>query len=213
MNVEKSSTLANSRPVRTEIKKTQRTVKVPTTDIAPYIIGTKKTPAFIDLETKDQSLNISLNDCKQVAQKNDLAYVLTKTICAVDETPLPGWTGFNTMLDNKEHDISKVGYLPVINASPTEYSTINAILTRSKEIADKLQLKYAVLVFDEAVYSKIQHIRWKEPEFYERFVVRLGEFHTTMSFLSAMSKVFEDGGLKVKYIFFTCSSDNLKPFD
>ena len=69
MNVEKSSTLAKSRPVRTEIKKTQRTVKVPTTDIAPYIIGTKKTPAFIDLETNDQSLNISLNDCKQVAQK------------------------------------------------------------------------------------------------------------------------------------------------
>ena len=68
-------------------------------------------------------------------------------------------------------------------------------------------------MFDEAVYSKIQHIRWKEPEFFERFVVRLGEFHATMSFLSAMSKVFEDGGLKVKYIVFTCSSDNLKPFD
>ena len=157
MNVEKSSTLANSRPVRTEIKKIQRTVKVPTTDIAPYIIGTKKTPAFIDLETNDQSFNISLNDWKQVAQKNDLAYDLTKTICAVNETPLPGWTGFNTMLDNKKHDISKVGYLPVINASPTEYSTINAILTRSKEIADKLQLKYTVLVFDEAVYSKIYY--------------------------------------------------------
>ena len=116
-------------------------------------------------------------------------------------------------LDNKEHDISKVGYLLVINALPTEYSTINAILTKSKEIADKLQLKYVVLVFDEAVYSKIRHIHWKEPELYERFVVCLGEFHTTMSFLSSVSKVFEDGGLKVKYIFFTSSSDNLKPFD
>ena len=142
-----------------------------------------------------------------------MTYVLTKTICAVDETPLPGWTGFNTMLDNKKHDISKVGYLPVINASPTEYSTINAILTRSKEIADKFQLKYAVLVFDEAVYSKIEHIHWKEPEFYERFFVRQGEFHIAMSSVSAMSKVFEDEGLKVKYIFFTCSSDNLTPFD
>ena len=101
------------------------------------------------------------------------------------------------MLDNKKHDISKVGYVPVINASRIEYSTINAILTRSKEIADKLQLKFAVLVFDEAVYSKIEHIRWKEPEFYERFVVRQGEFHTTMSSVSAMSKVFE-----VKYMFF-----------
>ena len=78
---------------------------------------------------------------------------------------MPGWTGFNTMPDNKKHDVSKAGYLPVINASQTQYSTINAILTISKEIADKLQLKYAVLVFDEAVYSKIEHIRWKEPEF------------------------------------------------
>ena len=68
-------------------------------------------------------------------------------------------------------------------------------------------------MFDEAVYSKIQHIRWKEREFFERFVVRLGEFHITMSFLSAMSKVFEGGGLEVKYIFFTCSPNNLKPLD
>ena len=113
---------------------------------------------FIDLETNDQALSISLKGLQTNSPKNYLAYVLTKTICAVDETPLPGWTGFNKMLNNKEHDISKVAYLPVINASPTEYSMINAILTRRKEIADKLQLKYAVLVFDKVVYSKIQHI-------------------------------------------------------
>ena len=54
-----------------------------------------------------------------------------------------------------------------------------------------------MLVFDEAVYAKVQHVRWKEETFFNRFVVRLGEFHTIMSYLSAMSKIFEDGGLKV----------------
>ena len=67
-HVSKLKTVSRLRS-RTEIKNTQRKVKVPTTDIAPYIIGTKKTPAFIDLETNDQSLKISLNDCKQIAQK------------------------------------------------------------------------------------------------------------------------------------------------
>ena len=77
----------------------------------------------------------------------------------MDESPLPSWTGFNTMLDHKEiQDVSRVGYLPVINALPMEYSTINTILQRSKDIAYILELKYAVLVFDEAVYGKIQHI-------------------------------------------------------
>ena len=55
--------------------------------------------------------------------------------------------------------------------------------------------------FDEAVYSKIQHVRWKERIFYDKFVVRLGEFHTIMSFLSAGSKIFEDRGLKVMFVF------------
>ncbi|XP_046842015.1 uncharacterized protein LOC124436135 [Xenia sp. Carnegie-2017] len=113
-----------------------------------------------------------------------------------DETALPGWTGFNTMLIEEIPEVSRVGYLPVINAPPTEYSTINEILKRSKNIAEKLDLQYAVLVFDEAVYSKVQHIRWKEPVYYDKLVVRLGEFHTVMSFLSAVSKLFEDGGLK-----------------
>ena len=116
-------------------------------------------------------------------------------VCTNDEIPLLGWTGFNTMLHEEIPDVQRVGYLPIINASPTEYSTIMEILKRSKSIAEKL--KYAVLVCDEAVYSKIQHVRWKESEFYDKIVVRLDEFHTIMSFLSALSKIFENGGLKV----------------
>ena len=186
----------------TVINKKQRTVKVPTTDIVPYSVGPKKTPTFRDMQLDEHSLQIeSNNEFEQKAYKTDLAYILTKMVCSMDESPLPGWTGFNTMLDHKEiQDVSRVGYLPVINAPPTEYSTINTILQRSKDIADKLELKYAVLVFGEAVYAKIQHVRWKEPIFFNRFVVRLGEFHTIMSFLSAISKVFEDGGLKVIYV-------------
>ena len=123
--------------------------------------------------------------------------------CAFDETTLPGWTGFNTMLHEDIPDAQRVGYLPVINASPNAYSTIHEILKRSMSITEKLKLKYAVLVFDEAMYSKIQHVRWKERIFYDKFVVRLGEFHTIMSFLSAVSKIFEDGGLKVMFCFYS----------
>ena len=42
---------------------------------------------------------------------------------------------------------------------------------------------------------KIQHVRWKERVYYDMFVVRLDEFHSIMPFLSAMTKIFEDGGL------------------
>ena len=136
-------------------------------------------------------------DSAETAYKLDLTYILIKHVCAATEEVLPGWTGFNTLLCKYIPDVSRVGYLPVIDASPTEYATINAILERSKEIADKLELRYAVLVFDEAVYAKVEQVRWKEEIFRNRFIVRLGEFHTIMTYLSATSKIFEDGGLKV----------------
>ena len=165
------------------IKKTQRTVAMPATGILPYSIGVKKTPKFQCVELDPESLELKVNsNSTETAYKLDLAYVLIKHICAATEV-LPGWAGFNTLLCKDVPDLSRVGYLPIINAWPTEYATIKAILERSKEIADKLELKYAVLVFDEAVYAKVQQVCWKEEIFCDRFVVRLGEFHTIMIYL------------------------------
>jgi hypothetical protein len=55
------------------------------------------------------------------------------------------------------------------------------------------------LVFDQAISAKIQHIRWKNEEFRKKFIIRLGDFHTVMSFCGAIGKLFGDTGLQVKY--------------
>ena len=52
-------------------------------------------------------------------------------------------------------------------------------------------------VCDEAVYAKVQQIRWKENIFHDRRVVCLGEFHATICYLSVISKIFQDAGLRV----------------
>ena len=41
-------------------------------------------------------------------------------------------------------------------------------------------------------------IRWKEKEFMNKIVVRLGEFHTIMSHCSGIGKIFKDAGLQVQ---------------
>jgi hypothetical protein len=176
-----------------KISKSQRSLKATVPDVMPFSIGVKKTPKFEEV-TRQVTITTTSRDA---ARKLDFAYVLVKMVPSED-CVLPGWTGFNTLLCQYDiPQVSRVGYLPVIDASPTEYSTINTILKRSQAIADQLQLRYATLVFDEAVYAKVQHVRWKNDVFYNRFVVRLGEFHAIMSFLSAISKIFVDGGLKV----------------
>jgi hypothetical protein len=53
------------------------------------------------------------------------------------------------------------------------------------------------MLFDKAIYSKVQQVRWKNEIFHNKLIMRLGEFHTIMSFLMAISKLFEDAGMKV----------------
>lgn len=51
-------------------------------------------------------------------------------------------------------------------------------------------------MFDQAIYTKAQQIRWKDKDLMQRTVIRLGEFHTSMSFLSVIGKRFKEAGLQ-----------------
>lgn len=93
-------------------------------------------------------------------------------------------------------DVSNIGYPPVIDSSVMDMATINEILKQSVAISGCLQLPEIVLVFDKAIYAKAQTIRWKEEEFTNRIVVRVGEFYTIMSYCSGTGKIFKDAGLK-----------------
>jgi hypothetical protein len=61
----------------------------------------------------------------------------------------------------------------------------------------KSNLEYVVLVFDEAIYAKAQQIRWKNESFMVKTILRLGDFHAVMSFCGAISRIFQDAGLRV----------------
>ena len=78
----------------------------------------KKTPAF---NIPDSIEDYGENEKTNISLKTDLAYVLVKMHNRSGESPLPGWTGFNMMLTETEiPKESRIGYLPVIDNSPTE---------------------------------------------------------------------------------------------
>ena len=83
----------------------------------------------------------------------------------------------------------------MIPASPTSYDTVYTILKRSVAIADQLNIPTITIVFDMAIYIKAQDIRWADNELLNRTAVRLGEFHTCMTFLSVIGKRFSNAGL------------------
>ena len=195
--VQRSSGFGEERPQqvdRPSVKRTrERSVLPPPVDIAKYYGGKKEGPkAFGTAIPLQASTNAPLLKRPLML---DLAYNITKF--NITDCQLPAWTGFNQLLSTVDVPAkSVIGYLPIIDASPTEMDTVLTILQRSVQIADKLNLETIVVVFDQAIYSKAQIIRWSNAQFMKRLVVRLGAFHTAMSFLGCIGKRFRDAGLQ-----------------
>lgn len=128
--IQKTSTdplLINKLPTdQVPIKKKQRLVVPPDNAITPYAIGTKKTPEFDGSSLDLSTMKPTLENCAiATARKLDLVYSLIKVHAAIAEDTWPGWSGYNTLLSAMcIPPLSRVGYLPLVDASPTEYSTL-----------------------------------------------------------------------------------------
>lgn len=171
----------------------ERSVHPPPLNLSTYTRGKRSGPQNFALKIDLQQ------DLYRYAQTTgrriDAAFFLLKVPEAQGKV-LPGWTGFNIMLKDTVLPSTHVGYLPVIDASPTDLNTVHTILSRSIAIADSLEQKEVVLVMDQAIYAKAQEIRWQTNSYSERIVVRMGEFHTAMVYLSCIGKLYGDAGFQ-----------------
>lgn len=186
--VEDTSSSVHASALPTTVKKSKKTFSPTKSDINPFFLFKKQGPGqtTVDL-TSDSSRHLS--SCQ-----HDMAYIFMKS--NDDPTVLmPGWTGFNIRCNNSLPK-SVIHFLPIIEASPTDMSTVKHVLDSAVQNADSLLCEQVFVVFDLAIYCKAQMIRWSDPIIMSRLVPRLGEFHTAMTFLACIGKRFEQSGLE-----------------
>ena len=90
---------------------------------------------------------------------------------------------------------SVVGYCQLIDASPTELSTVYILLRKSAEMALQMGLDNTVVVLDQAIYAKALDVIWKQKEEFRSVVLCMGNFHIAYVFLSVLGKRFGESGL------------------
>jgi hypothetical protein len=160
------------------VSKSCRTVQAPETYIAPCTNREKGT-----IYLRSQSSDISIDDKgyqdeQQFARNADFVYTLSHKYSSESGLLFPGWTGLNMQVRKEIPTVTNIGYLPVIDAPVTDLATVNnTLLKHSVSICQRLELPEIVLVFDEALYAKAQMLRWKNEEYKNRLVIRLGDFH------------------------------------
>lgn len=179
----------------TPISKRPRSVNPPALILEPFVLGQRKGTQI----TENLDLQCNTYDAKAelLSQSilHEFAYLAIKKETTI---PKPAWTGFNKTNTKAESLLSKsnLSYLNVIEASPNDSATISHVLKLSVEKADYFQLDCITVIFDQALYSKAQQIRWKNPTFQNRLVLRMGEFHTCMAFLGTIGKLYKLSGFE-----------------
>lgn len=78
--------------------------------------------------------------------------------------------------------IQKIGYLPIINASPTSDSVVLKTMNMALKLAEECNQTYVVVTYDLAIAAKAYKI-WAEmnPKFNKLFI-NLGAFHTELAY-------------------------------
>ena len=112
-----------------------------------------------------------------------------------EEQSILGWTSFNALSSRSIPARSAIGYCPVVNASPTELSTVYAILTKCLQRCQNAGMPFTLIVLDQAVYAKALDIVSQRPDEFSPVVLRLGSSHISCMFLAVKGKRFRDAGL------------------
>jgi len=174
-----------------------RSIPAPAPSIEQYYHKQRCGPGNMELNLTEVT-----PDQMVCAQKKDFAWFLARfadcgNILQASDGPqcVPGWTGFNSLVSDTVAELSSIGYCPVIGSSATEFSTVYTLLKYAQNVAVKTGQPDIVVTFDQAIYAKAQEIIWSTNGEFSNVVVRMGAFHTSMTFMAVIGKRFGDAGL------------------
>jgi 5'-3' exonuclease len=133
-------------------------------------------------------------DLRQISSNVDLLWKVSLTV----RSPRPSWTGMMQMVHKGEHPgEASIMFLPMIDLSPSDLDCINSTLHFVCEHAQRYGVT-PILTFDQPLWWKALTIVKSEPadSKLHSIVLRLGGFHTLMSFLGCIGHLMSGTGLK-----------------
>lgn len=110
----------------------------------------------------------------------------------------PNWSGFMQMISKGDHPgPASVILLPMIDLNPSDLTCINSTLHFVCEHSKRYGV-VPVITFDQPLWFKATTIIENEPDNsrLRSIVLRLGGFHTLMSFLGSVGHLMEGSGLR-----------------
>ena len=125
----------------------------------------------------------------------------------------PTWSSFNSTILEDCRPKQIVGFLPILPAPVTEFSTVYTSLCNFKDILSQLKQIQLAVVCDEGVYKIARYITLTKNKEFENIIVLLGNFHLIKVVLSCIGKYLKHSGTETIFIetsiFGVCVTDQV----
>lgn len=108
----------------------------------------------------------------------------------------PNWNGFmDKITTEKSHpDKTTVSMLPIIDMNPSDENCVYSTLLHVIKQAREMQIPTPCITMDQPLWAKAVEIATSQKL---KIVVRLGGFHTLMSFVGSVGRLMEGSGLEI----------------
>lgn len=124
--------------------------------------------------------------------------VLWKTSLLFD-TMRPAWAGMMQVIHQGNHKgKSSITFLPMIDMNPSNVTCVSSTLKFVSEHAQRHNIANPIVTFDQPLWWKAFNIIQTEPADSDlrKVILRLGAFHTEMSFLGTIGHLMAGSGLR-----------------
>jgi len=134
-------------------------------------------------QRNDESTNIHGNETQQKAN------VIHQTV--------PPWSGFNSLCSSPDTALTSVHALPLMAAPAHEYQTLLTVIKQAEEINRVVvgPNRKVVITLDMALYERAKKLQMLLEDCKEKWVLRIGEFHTVLCALRAIGSTVEGSGI------------------
>lgn len=113
-------------------------------------------------------------------------------------TPRTGWNGYmqNVILSDEHTGVVSTTFLPMIDMNPATHSCVYSTLKFICSQAEKLNIPVPVIIFDQCLWIKAVEVVCSKPEEFPNILVRLGGFHTLISYLGTIGQLLSGSGIE-----------------
>ena len=112
-------------------------------------------------------------------------------------------------MTNRCSPIKKVGFLPFITHSVTNYSTVYSALTNFEDMRKQLSQQSFPVISNEGVYQLIMDIVLSHPSEFPNLFPMMGIFHLAKVALHYVGKYFKVSGINIALILAKCFGSNI----